>query len=454
MTSKALSIWSRTLELLDSAGIASQFLESGFKCSGARIVSGKETIARIGFDSIESSYPFALMLPQSETERLLESHLRKLGVEVERQVELIGIREAQDDVLATLQAVNGRLETVETEWLVGCDGAHSTTRHLLGMPFEGSTQPSDWAIADVAIEGLAEPDKLSIFWHANGIIAVFPITPSRFRVIADLGRATGDGHRSEPTLEEMQSLLDLRGPGGAVLSNPVWLTAFRINERKIRNYSHGRVFLAGDAAHVHSPAGGQGMNTGMQDAFNLAWKLAMVARGDCKPWLLDSYSIERSAVGDVVLRNASRLTDIAVLRNPIAQALRNKIAHLALEHPTIQHRIAQTLAEVEIAYPRSPLTVAASGAEDIKGAPLAGERWASCVGVKPIGARDIPGFTLIGDPIVAEGIAAQNPKMIVATGAGRSDEHVWLIRPDGYVGLTSKASDLQSIHQYLARIAA
>jgi 2-polyprenyl-6-methoxyphenol hydroxylase-like FAD-dependent oxidoreductase len=452
--SKALVAWSRTLELFDRTGLLPQFLAAGMKCHRTQFSNGSETIARVSFDSIESPYPFALMIPQSETERILETHLKELGVAVERQVELTGFEERNGRVLSTIQRPDGQSEVIETEWLVGCDGAHSAVRHGLDMSFEGSTQPSEWALADVEIAGLKDPDRIGIFWHSDGLLAVFPITDKRFRVIADLGPADGDGHHPDPSLEEVQAIVDRRGPGGVTLSSPIWLAAFRINERKVRDYGRGRVFLAGDAAHIHSPAGGQGMNTGMQDAFNLSWKLAMVARGDCKPSLLESYSPERSAVGDVVLRNASRMTDAAVLRNPIAQAIRNKIAHFALDIPKVQHRIAQTLAEVEIAYLKSPLSVSAPGTESIKGAPAAGERWPPAkADLAPIGAGGVPGFTLIGDPAVTAPLAKEFSHLIVGTGPGPFEDVLWLVRPDGYVGLTARSDDAQAGHAYLEGLA-
>ena len=227
-----------------------------------------------------------------------------------------------------LRKANGESETLTADWLVGCDGAHSTVRHGLGLAFDGTTQPSDWYLADGHISGLEPQDRLHIFWHSDGILAFFPITAGRWRVIADLGPAKGDAHHADPTLAEIQALITLRGTEGIVIKDAYWLAAFRINERKVATYGSGRAFVAGDAAHIHSPAGGQGMNTGMQDAFNLAWKLSLVIGGVCKPSLLDSYSVERSAVGDMVLRNASRLTDAAVMRNPILQGLRNTVVEI------------------------------------------------------------------------------------------------------------------------------
>eukprot|EP01036_Dinobryon_divergens_P000771 gene770-1004_t len=142
-----------------------------------------------------------------------------------------------------------------------------------------------------------------------------------------------------------------RGSPAIAMTDPVWLAAFRINERKVKEYSRGRVFLAGDAAHIHSPAGGQGMNTGMQDAFNLAWKLALVIEGAAKPALLDSYSRERSAVGDLVLKNAGRLTELATLRNPLLQDIRNTVLRFAAGFPQIRHKVADQLGEMDIGYP-------------------------------------------------------------------------------------------------------
>ena len=288
--SKALVLWSRTLELFDHAGYVAPFLAAGQQAHGAQMSNGKDVIARISLDDIDSPYPYALMIPQSDTERVLEEQLAKRGVKVERTVALESFSDQGNQVEAVLRKASGESETLAADWLIGCDGAHSTVRHGLGFTFDGTTQPSDWYLADGHISGLEPQDRLHIFWHKDGILAFFPITEGRWRVIADLGPAQGDAHCPDPTLQEVQALITLRGKDGIVIKDAYWLAAFRINERKVAEYGSGRAFLAGDAAHIHSPAGGQGMNTGMQDAFNLAWKLALVIGGVCKPALLDSYS--------------------------------------------------------------------------------------------------------------------------------------------------------------------
>jgi len=442
--SKALVLWSRTLELFDHGGYVEPFLAAGMQAHGAQMSNGKDVIANVSLDDIESVYPYALMIPQSDTERVLEERLAKQGVKVERTVALEGFKEQGSGVEAELRKANGESETLTADWLIGCDGAHSTVRHGLGLAFDGTTQPSDWYLADGHITGLAPQDRLHIFWHKDGILAFFPITEGRWRVIADLGPARGDAHCPDPTLQEVQALITLRGTDGIVIKDAYWLAAFRINERKVSQYGRGRAFLAGDAAHIHSPAGGQGMNTGMQDAFNLAWKLSLVIGGVCRPTLLDSYSVERSAVGDMVLRNASRLTDAAIIRNPIVQDLRNTVVKFALAFPQLGHRVANLLAELDIGYPKSPLTV--TGAHHPSGR-KAGERWPERLPADPGTAR----FTAIGPADAVSALAAKFPKLVQAAPASGQD--LSLVRPDGYVGVAGAASDRAGAEAYLRNLA-
>ena len=444
--SKALVLWSRTLELFDHGGYVEPFLAAGLKAHGAQMSNGKDIIARISLDDIESPYPYALMIPQSDTERVLEERLEKQGVKVERTVALESFKDLGNGVEAVLRKANGESETLTADWLIGCDGAHSAVRHGLGFTFDGTTQPSDWYLADGHFTGLEPQDRLHIFWHKDGLLAFFPITEGRWRVIADLGPAKGDAHCPDPTLQEVQALVTLRGTDGIVIKDAYWLAAFRINERKVSQYGRGRAFLAGDAAHIHSPAGGQGMNTGMQDAFNLAWKLSLVIGGVCKPALLDSYSVERSAVGDMVLKNASRVTDAAIIRNPIVQGLRNTVVKFALGFPQIGHRVANLLAELNIGYPKSPLTVAGAHQPSAR---KAGERWPDRLPADPGKAR----FTAIGPAGAVSALAAKFPKLVQAAAGSADAGDLRLIRPDGYVGFAGAASDQAGAEAYLQNLA-
>ena len=441
--SKALVLWSRTLELFDQGGYVDPFLAAGVPAQGAQLSNGKDVVARVSLDSIQSRYPYALMIPQSETERVLEEQLGKRGVKVERTVSLESFADKSEGVQAVLRSAKGETETVTADWLIGCDGAHSTVRHGLGFAFEGTTQQSDWWLADVMLTGLEPYDLLHIFWHKDGILAFFPMGSGRWRVIGDRGPATSAAHHPDPMLEEVQALITHRGTAGIVISHPYWLAAFRINERKVAHYGRGRVFVAGDAAHIHSPAGGQGMNTGMQDVFNLAWKLSLVIRGVCKPALLDSYSIERSAVGDMVLSNASRLTDMAVLRNPLLQTLRNTVVKFASGFPQVAHIVADTLSELNIGYPKSPSSVTSGHPHET----TAGARWPD----RLPGDASKAHFTAVGPSDTTAALAAKFPQLVQAGGAKATD--LSLIRPDGYVGFAGAASDRSAAEAYLQNLA-
>jgi 2-polyprenyl-6-methoxyphenol hydroxylase-like FAD-dependent oxidoreductase len=447
--SKALVVWSRTLELLDRGPGSDQFIQAGSKVTAVNFIAGERHVGRVDMGSANSPYPYALMLPQSETERLLEEHLHTVGAPVEREVELIGFTQRDDTVEAELRHADGRMESMAADWIVGCDGAHSLVRHTLALPFSGETGNSDWMLADVHMHGYPCPDsEASIYWHKDGVFVIFPISPGRYRVLGDLP-PSGAPQPQAPTLEQAQAVIDRRGPGGLKAFDPIWLAGFRINGRKVSNYRTGRAFLAGDAAHVHSPAGGQGMNTGMQDAFNLAWKLALVIKGSCSERLLDSYSAERSYIGDQVLKSADQLTTVATLKNPISQAARNAIAHLLLGLVPVQHKIADMMTEMSIGYPHSPLNGPSLSSHV---GPNAGARVAPIAGQAPIGAGSTPRFALFAQTTAAatgliEKFAALLDPDIRPPFQNGS---FWLVRPDGYVACSASEADV--IADYLSRL--
>ena len=451
--SKALVLWSRTLELLDRGIGAAPFVDARFKVGGVTIVAGDKVVGRVAMDGVPSAYAFVLMIPQSETERLLEERLGEQGVTVERETEASAFAMGPDGVDAVLRRADGREETVRARWLVGCDGAHSAVRHALGVPFAGETLASDWVLADVHMKGYPRPDTdASVHWHRDGVLIIFPISPGRYRILGDLP-FTDAKVPPAPSLEQIQALIDRRGPAGTAVFDPIWLSGFRINGRKVAEYRRGRVFLAGDAAHIHSPAGGQGMNTGMQDAMNLAWKLALVVRGTCGEGLLDSYSPERSAVGDEVLKGAGRLTAAATLKNPVAQGLRNLVGQVMLGLPRVAHAVADTMSEVAIHYPESPLN--GPGLHD---GPKPGERVAPVAGQRPVGSGDAPLFALF---------AARGPEAeaLIRRFGGLLDPEVrppfradgiWLVRPDGYAAMAAAAhgGGWGEVGDYLDRLSA
>ena len=451
--SKAIVLWSRSLELLDRMGCGPSFVEAGLKATASNIIAGGRQIAHIRLDTVETPHPYALMLPQSETERLMEQHLNACGVQVERQVELARFTVDGDRVTAVLNDANGHEEGLEIAWLVGCDGAHSAVRHGLGMQFEGETSPSNWILADVHLAGVrTPPDEMDMYWHSEGVLALFPIARDRYRVIADVGDKQAGNHRSDPTLEKVQTLLDRRGPGGIQASSPIWLAGFVINERKVADYRAGRVFLAGDAAHIHSPAGGQGMNTGIQDACNLAWKLALVSRELAGPEpLLDSYSIERSEVGRQVLANAGHLTALAMLKGGLLQELRNHVASLVFGLSPVRRAMTNTLAELSIGYPKSPLTQVGRHS---RSGPAAGERAPVLKTDHLVGSGDTPRFAFFApsDPASATLIARHRDLIEPETRPPFGEDGIWLVRPDGYVAITAARGEWDRISTYLDQL--
>ena len=449
--SKALVIWPRTLELMNRGGVAAKLVAAGMQATGANVVAGSEELARITLDGVDSPYPYALMIPQSETERVLEEHLLGLGVKVERGMELTGFEQRGEIVVAQLgRPGGGKVETVEASWMLGCDGAHSAVRHGLAMEFEGDTQPSDWVLADLHLEGVPRPNEISIIWHADGLLALFPITPGRYRVIADAGRTRPDQALAGPTLAQIQKLLDERAGGTMRGSDPIWLAGFHINERKVKDYRQGRVFVAGDAAHVHSPAGGQGMNTGMQDACNLAWKLALVhCRGCSAEPLLGSYSAERSAVGDRVLRETGYGTVVAILRGSVKQAIRNRLFGLVMGLEAARAGMAENLTELAIGYPESPLNAGSGG----HGGPKPGERAPIRLGERPIGWGSTPRFCLFSDVDGAEELLADFAGLLEPTVRRPFAEGgAWLVRPDGYVAASARKGELSPVRETLSKL--
>jgi 2-polyprenyl-6-methoxyphenol hydroxylase-like FAD-dependent oxidoreductase len=446
--SKALVVWSRTLELLDRQPAGSApFVEAGFQVAAVGIFAGKKQMGRVSMEAVDSPYPYALMLPQSETERLLEERLNALGVRVERQAEATAISLRTDGADVVLRHTDGREEKAAADWLAGCDGAHSLVRHTVGAAFAGETIDSDWMLADVHMRGYPVPDtEATVYWHTDGAFVIFPISPGRYRLLADLP-PTSAAHPPTPSLEQVQAMIDRRGPPGMTAHDPIWLAGFRINGRKVASYRYGRAFLCGDAAHVHSPAGGQGMNTGMQDAFNLAWKLAAAAKGLCRESLLDSYSAERSEVGEHVLHDAQNLTVVGTMKNPVAQTIRNTVGHLMLGLASVQQAMADKMTEMSVGYPNSPLNGQALG-----GGPKPGGRIAPIVGQTPVGSGTTPRFALFAasSPATAGLIERFSTLLDPDLRPPLRENGIWLARPDGYVACAARRGDEAAIEHYLA----
>ena len=435
--SKALVIWPRTLELLDLHGCVQPFLEAGLQGHGARIQAGQRLLVALAFSRVQSPFPYALMIPQNRTEAVLTQLLAERGVQVERELVLSDFAEIESGVRSELTRADGSKEMMRCSYLLGCDGAHSAVRHRLGLAYSGETLESNWVLADVKLDGPAAPDQVAVVWNPDGILALFPIVGNRFRIIGDVSGAEA----ADPSLEQVQALVDQRLGSGFRAHDPIWLSNFRINERKVDRYSVGRVFLAGDAAHIHSPAGGQGMNTGMQDAFNLAWKLALVLQGKAGPQLLETYSPERSGIGDQVLRNAGVLTRVALLRQPLLRRLRNLVFSNLGRSRRLQRRLVEQLCETDLHYRGSALSPVLVRS----GAGLApGDRTPDLACCAPSGETRLHALLRsgrlvllsVGDPLPALDSSLAGDGLVSAVAApqpGYRAGWTYLIRPDAYL---------------------
>src|SRR4051794_20976816 len=275
--SKAVAVHARTLELFAGMGVVDRFLDEGVRLDRAEMRSGGKVRVHVSFEGIDSSYPFVLDLPQDRTEAILGAHLADVGVAVERGLRLTELKQHDGGVDVKLERKDGSTEQSTVSWVVGCDGGHSKARELAPTKLEGSFHGVTFILADVDADWAVDPGAIGIHLHPDGIAGSFPLHPPRVRLVLEVRDDVPPG--TEPALEDVQRLTASRIDSSAQLSNPRWLTYFQIHHGQVPRYRFDRVLLAGDAAHIHSPAGGQGMNTGLQDADNLAWKLALVARG-------------------------------------------------------------------------------------------------------------------------------------------------------------------------------
>jgi 2-polyprenyl-6-methoxyphenol hydroxylase-like FAD-dependent oxidoreductase len=363
--SRAIALHARTLEIFDDLGIGEALLAAGKKLVGATLWSGgAEPIARVDFDTIPSRHAHVLAVAQSETERILTGLLEQRGGAVERGVELTGLRQDGTGVTASLTPAGGEARTVRAAWLVGCDGAHSRVRKLLDVPFSGDTYDEHLFLADVKVGWDVRDDRISTYFGADGLIACFPMAGGRWRLVGTAPK--GDERTEPPALETVQGMLRQLSGTSATLSDPSWLARFRIHCRQVARYRDDRVFLAGDAAHIHSPFGGQGMNLGIQDAHNLGWKLALVHGGEGRGLLLDTYEDERHAVGKAVLAGTDAVTKIGILKNAPARAVRDHALRFLSAFEAVQQRIVEQVSELGFAYGSAIVREDATGMLDAR----------------------------------------------------------------------------------------
>ena len=457
--SKAVAVHARTLELLAGMSVVDRFVDESVHVVGATLLADGKTLAEVGFEHVDSDYRYAACLPQTATESILGRLLRELGGSVERAVELVALDQADDCVRSTLRGGDGVESTGEFGYVIGCDGGHSTVRGLVGTQLEGSFEGETFLLVDCDADHSLQRDRIYLVFHPDGLLGLFPLAGKRARLVAQVSGKPDQV--PEPTLADAQGIADTRMAGALALRDPRWLTYFEIRNAQVPSYRFGRVFLAGDAAHVHSPAGGQGMNTGMQDAHNLAWKLCLAASGAAAPGLLDSYQAERHPVGAHVVRTAASMTSAVTHRGSLARHSRDFLVSTLVGHTPLRETLARELSEVAVSYHRSPI-VRGLPRRTVGHGPLRPGDLAPSVG----GLADLLDPTVHtvllfnADNSVAERMRASFGTLIsvvsiedtnsgIAGRYGAGDGLVAIIRPDRYVAYLGDPADLEGAERTL-----
>jgi len=377
--SRAIGIQARTLELFEQHRLVEPFLELGHRARVANLYSNGQRLARLDFDPLQTRYPYLLFLDQSVTERLMTEHLASFGVRVERGVELMRFRQGSAGLEAALRYRNGAEESIRPSYLIGADGAHSTVRHGLDIEFIGKTFEQTFLLADLQVDTEWPDDEFHIFASGEGIATLFPMGGGRARLIADKRATSGatenDAAKSleemaAPTLDDCRAIIERRIHHRVTATSLQWSSCFHLNNRMADRLRSGRIFLAGDAAHVHSPAGAQGMNTGIQEAFNLGWKIARMLAGVAPDRLLDTYHDERHPIEREVLRQSSFMTQMAAAEHGPMKLIRDHVMPALSAIGPLRDAARRTVSELSIQYRRSPLTLDRS----LDGGPRAGDR--------------------------------------------------------------------------------
>ncbi len=341
-TSRAVALHARTLEVLRELGIADELRDRGLEVPRFTLRDGGHRLGTISFAGLDTDYPYVLSLGQQITESVLLTRLRKAGGDVHRPYRVTAVRGDDTGVTVEYADAAGGSGAIRADYAIGADGMHSVVRDQAGIGFTGDTYPESFVLADVRMDWPDSRDQLTLQLSRAGITVIAPLpdeTPDRFRVVATVDRAP-----ELPTLADIQAILDARRPG-ARIRELLWSSRFRVHHRVAETYRAGRILLAGDAAHVHSPAGGQGMNTGIQDAALLGTLLARVLRGE-SPDLLDTYEARRRPIALGVVALTDRMTTMATLRSRPARAVRNTAIRLLTRIPAVRQRIAYQLSEL------------------------------------------------------------------------------------------------------------
>jgi 2-polyprenyl-6-methoxyphenol hydroxylase-like FAD-dependent oxidoreductase len=475
--SRAMAVQARTMEIYSKMGIIDKALAQGARTAGGNMWANGRWTARVPLGDIGqdlSPFPFVLMLGQDENEYIMGEKLRDYGVAIEWNTELTALGQHADYVNATLRQSDGTTRTIKAAWVAGCDGARSPVRELCGITFPGAPYQHTFFVADTEVTGSMRPGELNVYLWRDGFHLFFPIHgKDGWRVIGILPKYLRD--RDDLTFEEVVPAIQQEAGTNLNFKACHWFSTYRIYHRAAARFHDRRCFLLGDAAHIHSPAGGQGMNTGLQDAYNLAWKLALVVQGRAEPALLDTYEQERIPVAKRLLETTDRAFQLIVADGWLGSLFRTHIlatvAARAMTFERVRKLAFRTISQIGISYPKSALTQASSDLP--KDAPAAGDRfpWMRLklqpngpiqdlfeqlddtefnllvFGQSPVSPEALDGF---GGLVRIHAIAADPANETELARVKVPQTSFYLVRPDGHVGLCGTRLEIADVKRYLA----
>jgi 2-polyprenyl-6-methoxyphenol hydroxylase-like FAD-dependent oxidoreductase len=471
-TSRAIGVQARTLELFEQRGLADEMVRLGNQGGFGSIYGGGKRVFRLDFSQIDSRYPYLLFISQAETERILREALARHGIAPEWKTELVAIQQDAlshdpSPVHAVLARQDGGLERMATPWLIGAEGAHSLIRTTLDLPYEGHTREEQYALGDLLIESSLEDTDFHIFSSEHGFMGLFPMGGEHFRLIAS-NPLSKPSHDTAPSLEELQTIYDQRSTIPARFHDLAWSSWFRINSRMASRLRVGRLLIGGDAAHIHSPAGAQGMNTGIQDMINLCWKLARVVRDGAPPALIDTYEADRLPVMRNVLSRTDSLTTVIGTENSVVRTLFNHVGPFIGGADVVQENATANMSQIALGYRESVLSENHIHTGEVRAGDRVPELTVRFVDANASGeSRLLPllspsEFTLVlatGDSVPAvHGVAkclhiapVRSEEERFAKAFGKHGVAL-LVRPDGYVAVTCAIEDAaQHVTKYLKR---
>jgi 2-polyprenyl-6-methoxyphenol hydroxylase-like FAD-dependent oxidoreductase len=464
------------MEIYAQLGIVERALELGKRGTGGNMWANGRRMARVPIGEAGSRvtpYPYIFILGQDDNERILGERLRDWGLAVQWNTELTGLVQYPDHVVATLKQPDGSTRAIKAAWVAGCDGARSAVRERNGIGFPGAPYEHVFFVADTEATGSMVPDEVNVYLWRSGFHLFFPMRgKDHWRIVGILPQEL----RGKTDVRFEDVVPSVRGEAGAALSFRAcsWFSTYRIHHRSAARFRAGRCFLLGDAAHIHSPVGAQGMNTGLQDAYNLGWKLALVTAGRARESLLDSYEAERIPVARRLLNTTDQAFRLVVSDNWLAGLLRTevlaRIAAFAMRRERVQRAAFRVISQTGIRYPESPLSLTLPGLPET--APRAGDRFPllrlklSADGPVEDLFQALPDTTfhllLFGQPALAEKLPIADTLLRVhpipddpANEEELSRAHIprqsfYLLRPDGYVGLCGTSLQAGALARYFS----